>query len=446
MQDVDSPSGSRGDPSHITTRAAIACVLFVVVGAASGCKPSDEPPRQDKRESAESAGPVTLDRRGRPLPPTASDFDTPPPRIPTLTDPTPDPSGPSDGDVIAEDVTEAPQSEVDALLKPVSRDMEDKARASNTVGLKRHRKQDLRGAVSSYQEALQAWPGHILARYNLACALSLLGDSDAAIVELQRLYDMNEAGADAEESLAKARIDADLTSLHKDPRFRKITLSTEIVVTFARGDATAEADARRAHSALSNAHWPAKLAGEDALDSAAGPVVEALESDMVAAKAVTEIGRLAGMTRVVLVPRMAGASIRIVYPGAAAPAPEDVASIDDPVPSPTPVDNDPDGTSVDSWFGPRLTATHDGKTHQLQLKATGFFEWRITDASGRLEVRLGRYRATNAAIAFTFRRTVTTPTEGDDQPDIAVDEDLTVEHAVAASSSALSLDGLSFHR
>lgn len=95
------------------------------------------------------------------------------------------------------------------------------ARELNRKALALHTKGNYAAALPLYLQALDADPRHILARYNLACALSMDGQSDEALFVLEQL---RVAGCkQCVAQLAHARKDTDLEALWKHARFRALT-------------------------------------------------------------------------------------------------------------------------------------------------------------------------------------------------------------------------------
>jgi hypothetical protein len=349
---------------------------------------------------------------------------------------------------VVDDTATAEDPELTRMLEAVPSDAERIAKDRNAAGLRRHQRGDLAGAVRDYESALEAWAGHVLARYNLACAFSLLGRRDEALIELGRLAKLDRAGADIQDSLEKARVDADFAALRGDPTFRDLTGFTSIVVVWPAGDIDAETRARAAVEALKGARWEARLEAADPDDPAtlsasagdpAKPVLIVAEDDATAqrsAVAVSHAVRGRGTTL-----RRGGAGIRVVFLSTSHAT---TADTDAPA---APVDAGPnDDVPLSDWMGPRLTARDGERTHQLQLKATGFFEWRIAEASGRTSTRLGRYRASDTGLVFEYRETIETPVADGAQPTLETHDQRSAAHPVRTTRQWLELDGLRFAR
>lgn len=96
-----------------------------------------------------------------------------------------------------------------------------KARAAVVKALRLHNKKRHSEAMIQYAAALQRDPGHILARYNLACTLAIEGRRSEA---LSLLWDLRELGCGGCRSrLLYARTDSDFDSLHDNEDFKQIT-------------------------------------------------------------------------------------------------------------------------------------------------------------------------------------------------------------------------------
>jgi hypothetical protein len=106
-------------------------------------------------------------------------------------------------------------------LKPIAPKKTKSARAMNLEGMKRLNAKDPGGAASKFEAAVRADPGLTVARYNLACAYNLAGDSVRALAILKQFKD---AGCPAcLGDLVHARDDHDLQSLWSDPGFKTLT-------------------------------------------------------------------------------------------------------------------------------------------------------------------------------------------------------------------------------
>lgn len=113
----------------------------------------------------------------------------------------------------------------------------DRARANelNKMGLAQRRRGQHRGALKSYQAALGASPGHVWARFNLACELAALGRKAAALRHMETLYTMDTE--EAARALLGAQADLDLLSLWDEPRLAAMLEAAEprAPLSFERG-------------------------------------------------------------------------------------------------------------------------------------------------------------------------------------------------------------------
>lgn len=102
-----------------------------------------------------------------------------------------------------------------------SRRNRDRANDQNADGLDDYNDGNYRRAVEHFERALEHDPWHVLAKYNLACNLALLGDHEEALRHLDELsrWDISASS----ERMARARVDEDFVSLRDDPMFAAIT-------------------------------------------------------------------------------------------------------------------------------------------------------------------------------------------------------------------------------
>ncbi|MEO1267343.1 MAG: tetratricopeptide repeat protein [Myxococcota bacterium] len=94
------------------------------------------------------------------------------------------------------------------------------ANARNLKGLKLHKKGDLDAAIKAYRQALTQDPTHVWARFNLACALAVQGDTDGAFNALAWLR--RDPSPEALMPLSRVEIDPELASLKGDPRLEPL--------------------------------------------------------------------------------------------------------------------------------------------------------------------------------------------------------------------------------
>ena len=96
-----------------------------------------------------------------------------------------------------------------------------RAKAFNRKALKAHKKKKYKDAIKHYKKALEKDPGHVLVRYNLACAFALIGDADKAVGMLGQLKAADCAVCRAQ--LAHAAKDSDFASIADTPAFKAVT-------------------------------------------------------------------------------------------------------------------------------------------------------------------------------------------------------------------------------
>jgi hypothetical protein len=113
-------------------------------------------------------------------------------------------------------------------IAPVSAERVNDARRDNARGLKALRSRNYDGAIFYFALAVLANPGHLLARYNLACACARAGKQEQALAQLKELSrcastETGNAGADCKKILGGAGKDTDLESLWSLDEFKKIT-------------------------------------------------------------------------------------------------------------------------------------------------------------------------------------------------------------------------------
>lgn len=136
------------------------------------------------------------------------------PNLEVLTDPLNDTASNNPTGVV--ELRPLPRREVKAPSKRAAR----KAKKANSKGYRAYKKRRYSEAVDHFQEALRADPFYVKAKYNLACNLALVGDSDGALQALLELQSWEDGAARA--SFNKARVDRDFERLHADQRFRRL--------------------------------------------------------------------------------------------------------------------------------------------------------------------------------------------------------------------------------
>lgn len=94
------------------------------------------------------------------------------------------------------------------------------AQAVNRRGLRQARRRRYAEARALFARALELYPDYAAARFNLACMLARLGETDAAFDALEALYD--ETCPRCMEFLGRVASDEDLASLRDDARFEEV--------------------------------------------------------------------------------------------------------------------------------------------------------------------------------------------------------------------------------
>ncbi len=95
-----------------------------------------------------------------------------------------------------------------------------KAKRLTKQGLGLHKRKRYAAAVDKYEQALSSDPFHVKAKYNLACALALLGDANGSIQALRELQSWD--SGEARGKFSKARSDKDFEPIHSNARFRRL--------------------------------------------------------------------------------------------------------------------------------------------------------------------------------------------------------------------------------
>lgn len=364
-----------------------------------------------------------------------------------------------------------------ALSAPPRDGARDEARRLNKLGLEQHKKKALDAAIEQYQAALAAYPGFPFARYNLACALALKGQDEAALFQLAALAWLANERADqtSRDRLAAARIDPDFERLRDDARFRELTGATVILVAWAASD-EARAEARRLVKVLRDARWPARVGTSGWPSPLGASGVRVVADDPIAERASRAVVELLRATTSDPWPIEIGAELPpnappivvLVQPAApvettdttappseatappsederapaAEPPPEDTA---EDTAKPTPDDRGAGGrlmTLADA-LGRALraerTTAAGAERHRLELKPTGFFTWDLTLPDGSKRHRAGRWSGNNRQLTLTFKET----SEGPEGSPPTVLEDQRLELPVALGD-ALGLGELRF--
>jgi hypothetical protein len=95
------------------------------------------------------------------------------------------------------------------------------AQEKNRAALSAHGTKDFTTSIEGFMDAVQTDPGHVLARYNLSCALAMESQDAAAFAVLEQLEQAGCASCFARVMAAKR--DADWRKYQGDPRLAEIT-------------------------------------------------------------------------------------------------------------------------------------------------------------------------------------------------------------------------------
>jgi hypothetical protein len=310
---------------------------------------------------------------------------------------------------------------------------------------------DFDAAEGALAAAIEADPGYIPARYELARARALRRNPEAAVEALTGLADLARTAPHARQLLDEARVDPDFKDLRSLPAFRELTGATLIRLTWTPGDAQAEARAQALAATLERGRWEVRLgaSSEPAAGPAAAPSsglpgdepalaadeVRVPRGDAVAARVVKHLSLLAGgLPGAIEGPAGSagpGIEIRLAGSGSAGLAPPlEVASTLD----------------LATWHGVPLTARSNGAMHTLTLRPTGFFSWRIVGPAGRDEARSGRFALSGSELRLQFKAVVETPAAPDAPATTETRSDLALALPVSATADALRLGDLRFIR
>ena len=409
-----------------------ALIAAVFLGS---CKPADEPMRADLGATAGAgrAGPVALDAGPGPaslgtirlVTPDAGAF--PPATDPRLRDAAV--TGPVAGEVVDGDALASPlAAAVRAVIAvPPTEEARATADAANKAGLRHHRKLDLIAAVRSYDAALAAWPGHVFANYNLACASALRGERDRAIHHLEVL-----AALDSEASrgrLLRATTDEDFASLLEDARFRALTgyLPVEVSWSPTTSSSSAADEIARRLRAAEVAAGVGKAWRKDVTRDTLYVRIDDDAAAEIADRVVAALGE--GLQRLDSKYLDEARPLVLVLSGDAVAA----------------AGGDEEAGSVDAWVGVKMTARPDGAVEHLHLKRTGFFRWERLEDAGRRVERTGRYHLEGSTLSLDYRQVTETPTSSGD-PDLEVEQGRRSSHDVSAGRGTLIVDGIRFKR
>ncbi len=416
---------------------------MLILSLTPGCRPTDAPApepaagsqgsRADPaRPEASPADPGSEEARGREEAALGTLRLEAMPPSPAL-EPPPDADAAVGGSPSAE--PDAPKRSADAWPPPVelpeelaralaiapSPEAEREAKRLNQRALRRHRKLELEAAVGLYREALEAWPGHPFSRYNLGCALALLGRKEAALRELEVLAAL---GDDASLwRLRRARVDEDFVDVRDDPSFRRLTSYVPVEVSWSptlEGDSAGEELVR----SLRKGQIPARL-GAAAADAAEGTTIRHRPGEAAITRIVEELSiALPVEAKIVEDPGLTVDRPVVVVLGSGA--------ADRATPAPS------------DFVGRPLEARPEGALERLHLKTTGFVRWERIEESGARVTRTGRYHLEGKDLSLDVREVSEQPGPDGAPDDLTVLQGKRSHHLVETREGALVVDGLEF--
>ena len=464
-------------PPPIITRAArsgaILAALVLAAGApVAACKPSDEGRRMRAFDILGGAPTGAPGREAQPVspvdlaPPADVGSSLPVVRVGSTRDATPrDASLPMPDDDAGVETTVAstddaagdvPVAENDPLtLDPAlvaqlatraDSAAQTKARDLNKSGLAHQRRRAFAEAAADYEASLAAWPASPFARYNLACARAQMGDADGALGALAVLSYLaaheGSAAAGALDRLRAARADKDLEALRVDPRFRRMTGATEIVVAWvpgADGAPAAKARAKEVADQLIQAKWPAKVAIVAWNRMRPARAVEFRADDSIAATAAADVASVLGITEADARREWpSDAPPIVVYIG---PAPAD-ADAGEPERDPKGADT---ATTLNDFLGRPLRAVVNGAEETLELRSTGFFTWQRAESDDTRRIRTGRWKSDGTTLELSYKETREKAALPGKKPRIEALGEHEEQLAWSIHHGALVVGGASFH-
>ncbi len=267
-----------------------------------------------------------------------------------------------------------------SLSIKVGRSKSLEARRLNRRGLKKHKRRDYTGAISSYEDAMSVNPRAVFPRYNAACAYALVGRRDAALQQLLAIVELRK-----HDKIMDARIDSDFTSLYKDPAFREITgdasvrvlprnrVRRQVVTDFIK------VIRKASHFRAKQLQTPSGLGVRSTVFVRPGFEAQA--------KVIAEL--------------VDGASVQ--------PAPAALAQLDGDVFVLVAAEADVAGASgreLERFTDVKLRGKKGRIIHQLKLKSTGFFVWTMYVDDGAAQTqRNGTYKVDGTRLNLSYRET-----------------------------------------
>jgi hypothetical protein len=339
----------------------------------------------------------------------------------------------ADGAKVTEDPPQPPpgsgtlEERITGARVPVSKQVEAKAKRLNAEGLDLHKRLELDPAIARYREALAAWPGHVYARYNLACAHALKKQATSALDALAVLHGLSDRGG--LDMLREARLDEDFASLRALPRFRRLTGYTTVGVV-AGLDGSPER-VERAVALLRKVHIPARA--QDPWDRPVNAdTLYVRDGDNGAEDMADEITDALGIPVERLMNARLGPKRPLVLVlTAAAQAPTAEVTTDLAMP--------------EEFVGVPLIREEGGTLERLHLKARRFFTWETRRDDGTRIGRTGTYYFNRGKLHLDFQQTTETPV-ADGEPEIDVLRGKREHHRISTDGVSLTVGKLTFVR
>lgn len=423
--------------------------IFMFVGAQSAlffaCKPSSEPGRHDLDATVQ--GTVDTSASGS-ASRSVVQFNTNAPAAMgdvSMQPPAPQDTAPPVDTAIAPTGVagvDLPEHLVRLALQPSTARAQATAKRLNAKALKRHRRLKLEDAITIYRDALAAWPGHPFSNYNLACALALSRQPDAALARLALLTHLGPAG---EERLRAARLDRDFESLQNDQRFRQLTGFVPVSVTW-----SPSLDRRSIAASLASVLRDSSIAAKQS----AGPwradvTVPTLlvQGDSVAAQTAASAIRDRLSLRDLVEQRSATVDgcVLVLAGSGGAPGPGDAnsaGSVSGGRPLPSMVSPSP--SAIERFVGKTLRGRDGDDAFQLRLKKSGFFKWDHSLASGETRRWTGKFSFGKGLLRLRYKEVHETPAPDGGAPEVSIAEGIQRELPVEATASGLTIEGVEY--
>jgi hypothetical protein len=310
---------------------------------------------------------------------------------------------------------------------PADASAEEAAKRLNAQGLKHHKHLDFTKAIEKYRAALNAWPGHLYARYNLACALQLQRRPQEALDSLAILHGLQDRGG--LDLLREARLDDDFSGARSELRFRELTGYLPVEVTLGADGASARLDPmvtklRTIHiPATSGDRWPNAVERDTlyvrAEDNDANDMADEV-ADALGAQLERHVNARLGPRRPIV----------LVLANTPTAPPKKVEDAEH---------------SPEAFIGVPLTREENGVLDRLHLKERRFFTWETRHDDGRRVGRTGTYYFLREQLHLDFQETTETPVEFG-EPLIEVQRGKREHHPASTDGVTLTLSDLTFKR